>query len=219
VRVLRRRSGSRRLEGFEFASADTHASGRVYNTGINLANDALFSSTDGGKTWTQGTVQCHDGDRPWLAGGGANEVFMGTDTVEGTLSHQTFRSADGGQTCSAAGIPDAGSTPDGGSYTGFGKLAYRQGKLIEPVVYADASGKTDGVGVGTWTPGAAAFTPHRITTTTMYAHWPSLALDAAGTAYLVWDTDTRAPGTTGGCSAGPSPTANQIMLASSKDFG
>ena len=43
------------------------AGGRVYNTGIDLVNDALFSSVDGGKSWDRGTAQC-DGDRPWLAG-------------------------------------------------------------------------------------------------------------------------------------------------------
>src|SRR5205807_7494035 len=36
----------------------------IYNTGIDLANDALFSSQDGGKTWPTGTPQCHQGDRP-----------------------------------------------------------------------------------------------------------------------------------------------------------
>ena len=37
------------------------------------------------------TPQCHDGDRPWLAGGKANEVFMSTDTEEGTPSHQMLQ--------------------------------------------------------------------------------------------------------------------------------
>jgi hypothetical protein len=205
--------------GFSDPDLTLDAGGRLYDTGIDLVNDALFSSTDGGKTWTQGTVQCHDGDRPWLAGGAPNEVFMSTDTVEGTLSHQTFRSTDGGQSCSTTGIPDAGSTPDGGTYSGFGKLAYSKGKLIEPVLFAGADGKTDGVGVGTWSPGQAAFTPHFIAKTTMFAHWPALSIDAAGTVYVVWDTDTRTPGTSGGCDGVASPAPNQVMLAFSKDFG
>jgi len=205
--------------GFSDPDLAMDAGGRIYDTGIDLVNDALFSSTDGGKTWTKGTVQCHDGDRPWLAGGVADEVFMATDTVEGTLSHQTFHSTDGGSSCSATGVPDAGSTPDGGSYTGFGKLYYRQGKLVEPVVYADSNGATDAVGLGTWSPGDAAFTPHRAAATTMYAHWPAIALDSAGTVYLVWDTNDRQAGTTGGCDGGASPAPNRIMLAWSKDFG
>jgi hypothetical protein len=205
--------------GFSDPDLTADAGGRLYNTGIDLVNDALFSSGDGGRTWDKGTVQCHDGDRPWLAGGAPNEVFMATDTVEGTLSHQTFHSTDGGASCSATGVPDAGSTPDGGSYTGFGKLSYAGGRLIEPVVYTDANGKTVAVGAGTWSPGDAAFTPHKAAATTMFAHWPALTLDAAGTAYLVWDTDARQPGTTGGCSGVASPAPNQVMLAFSKDFG
>jgi hypothetical protein len=94
-----------------------------------------------------------------------------------------------------------------------------KGKLIEPVVYADANGKTDAVGAGTWSPGDAAFTPHKIAPTTMFAHWPALSLDSAGTTYLVWDTDARQAGTSGGCSGAASPAPNQIMLAYSKDFG
>ena len=53
----------------------------------------------------------------------------------------------------------------------------------------------------------------------MYAHWPAIALDSAGTVYLVWDTDDRQAGTTGGCGGGPSAAPNRIMLAWSKDFG
>src|SRR5439155_20841437 len=205
--------------GFSDPDLTLDAGGRLYNTGIDLVNDALFSSADGGKTWDKGTVQCHDGDRPWLAGGRSGQVFMATDTVEGTLSHQTFRSDDGGQSCSTDGVPDAGSTKDGGSYTGFGKLYYVSGKLIEPVVYTDSNGSVSGVGVGTWAPGDAAFTPHKAAGTTMYAHWPAIALDGGGTVYLVWDTDARRAGTTGGCAGGPTPAPNRIMLAWSKDFG
>src|SRR3954451_18387091 len=125
--------------GFSDPDLTQDQGGRIYNTGIDLVNDALFSSGDGGRTWDKGTVQCHDGDRPWLAGGASNQVFMGTDTVEGTLSHQIFQSTDGGQSCGTTGIPDAGSTAGGGSYTGFGKLAYNSANkgLIEPVVYMD----------------------------------------------------------------------------------
>jgi len=69
--------------------------------------------------------------------------------------------------CSASGVPDSGLDPDGGSYTGFGKLAYWKGKLIEPVVYADGNGKTDGVGGTPGRPATRRSTPHKIATTTM----------------------------------------------------
>jgi len=68
--------------GFSDPDLTTDAGGRIYNTGIDLANDALFSSADGGITWDRGTPQCHNGDRPWLAGGKKDEVFMATNTLE-----------------------------------------------------------------------------------------------------------------------------------------
>src|SRR6266513_771224 len=112
--------------GFSDPDLTMNAGGRIYNTGIDLVNDALFSSIDGGQTWDKGTADCHDGDRPWLAGGKADQVFMGTNTVEGSGStgHQVFVSNDGGNSCSATGIEDVGSLPDGGSFTADGKLYY-----------------------------------------------------------------------------------------------
>jgi hypothetical protein len=98
--------------GFSDPDLTQDAGGRVYNTGIDLVNDALFSSIDGGRTWDKGTGYCHDGDRPWLAGGQADQVFMGTNTVEGEGSgHEVFVSNDGGNSCSATGIPDNGAPP------------------------------------------------------------------------------------------------------------
>jgi len=193
--------------GFSDPDLTIDASGRMYDTGIDLVNDAIFSSGDGGRTWDKGTPQCHDGDRPWLAGGVANEVFMSTDTVEGTLSHQIFQSTDGGATCSSTGIPDAGTLDGHGSYSGFGKLYFDSGKkrLVEPVVFGD------GVGVGTWKRGDAAFTPHFVAKTSLFSHWPAIALDSANTIYLVWDTaPTKADG---------SPLPNAVYYAFSKDFG
>src|SRR3954471_5344393 len=69
--------------GFSDPDFGEDAAGRIYNTGINLANDALFSSGDGGLNWDKGTIFCASGDRPWLAGGKADEVFMGTNVNGG----------------------------------------------------------------------------------------------------------------------------------------
>jgi hypothetical protein len=124
--------------GFSDPDLTQDAGGRLYNTGIDLVNDALFSSIDGGKTWDKGTPSCHDGDRPWLAGGQADQVFMGTDTVEGSRSgHQVFVSNDGGTSCSATGTDDNGALPDGGSFTGDGKLYYDRlnGTVVEPAIF------------------------------------------------------------------------------------
>src|SRR5439155_6601106 len=68
--------------------------GRMYNTGIDLVNDSVFSSVDGGKTWDRGTPQCHDGDRPWLAGGRQDEVYMATDPLETDAFHVIYHSED-----------------------------------------------------------------------------------------------------------------------------
>src|SRR5438270_6782103 len=46
--------------GFSDPDLTADASGRIYDTGIDLANDALFSSADGGRTWDRGTPQRRD---------------------------------------------------------------------------------------------------------------------------------------------------------------
>src|SRR3954447_2987825 len=135
--------------GFSDPDLTQDAGGRLYNTGIDLANDALFSSADGGKTWDRGTPQCHDGDRPWLAGGKKDEVWMATNTGGGQLAHQIFQSTDGGQTCSTSGITGEGDLPDGRSFVGNGKLYYVRSvdRLVEPI---NTSGSPPGVGISTW---------------------------------------------------------------------
>jgi hypothetical protein len=208
--------------GFSDPDLTQDAGGRVYDTGIDLVNDAVFSSIDGGQTWDQGNADCHDGDRPWLAGGKANQVFMGTDTVEGSGSgHQVFVSNDGGATCSATGIPDNGSLADGGSWTAFGKLYYDKlnGTVVEPAIFQHGDGSF-GVGISTLPAGGSAFTPHEgVRGTSMYAHWPAIAIDAAGTVYVVWDTNERQAGTAGGCNGAQTPAPNSIMMASTKNLG
>lgn len=193
--------------GFSDPDLTTDEGGRLYNTGINLANDALFSSNDGGVTWDQGTAQCHDGDRPWLAGGKKDEVFLATNTVTGALGHAIFRSADGGNSCEQEGI----SSPDGN-----GKLFYNHatGRLIEPINTDDG-----GIGVATFKPGDKEAVNHVAVKSTMYAHWPSIALDDDGGVYLVWDDDPRADGTSGGCGGDPTPVPNSIRMVYSPDFG
>jgi hypothetical protein len=219
------------LENTGFSDPDftQDAGGRVYDTGIDLANDALFSSNDGGFNWDRGTPQCNDGDRPWLAGGVKDEVFMVTDTAEDGESdptgtgHALFQSTDGGQTCHRVG-PDYGNTDKGGAtaYVGEGKpmIDHARQRLVEGEFYTNKDGKVVGIGAGTWKRGDSQFTPHFIAQTTVQAHWPSIAQDASGNLYMVWDTDNRAGAdTTGGCGGDPTPLANAIEMAVSKDFG
>src|SRR6266849_5940933 len=156
--------------GFSDPDLTQDAGGRVYNTGIDLANDALFSSPDGGQTWDKGNANCHDGDRPWLAGGKANQVFLGTDALEDSgTGHQVFVSSDG---------------------------------------------------ISTMPAGGSSFTPREgVTGTSMFAHWPAIAIDKAGAIYVVWDTDNRQAGTSGGCNGAATPAANSIMMFSTSDLG
>src|SRR3954465_3392888 len=93
--------------GFSDPDLTQDAGGRLYDTGIDLVNDALFSSVDAGRSWTQGTVNCREGDRPWLAGARTDEVFFATNTTR--AGHQVFRSTDGGRSCPGDGIPDSGA--------------------------------------------------------------------------------------------------------------
>jgi hypothetical protein len=211
---------STKTTGFSDPDLTQDAGGLVYNTGINLVNDSVFASADGGKTWPTGTPDCHDGDRPWLAGGGTNQVFMATDTVENVLSHQVFQgtvNSAGVVVCSVTGVSDT----DGSTYSGDGKLSYdrQNGNLVEPAIFLDANGNTNGVGVSVEPSYGKPFVPHKAASTTLFAHWPALAIDAGDNYYLVWDTDDRYPGTTGGCNGGLSPAPNSIMMATSSDHG
>ena len=205
--------------GFSDPDLTIDEGGRIYNTGIDLVNDSIFSSIDGGKTYDKGNPNCHNGDRPWLAGGKKDEVFLATNTLEGTVSHQIFQSTDGGDNCSQNGVPDAHTFADGTSYTGDGKLYYSKDRLVEPIVYLDKSGNVfTGVGVGTWNRGAAEFTPHKIADTTMFAHWPAIALDKADNVYAVWD-DNPVDKTQQDACGGDKPLPNNIKLSVSRDFG
>jgi hypothetical protein len=173
--------------GFSDPDLTQDDGGRVYNTGINLVNDALFSSGDGGRTWDKGTIQCHEGDRPWLAGAHKNEVFLATDPTYSANGHTIYRSTDAGQTCSSFGIGDYGT-----GYTGFGKLYYNRanGSLIEPVIYNGSRG----IGIAILRNAShafdvqkGAFHPKRLAATNgLLTHFPSIALDSAGNIHFTW---------------------------------
>jgi hypothetical protein len=192
-------------QGFSDPDLTQDAGGRVYNTGIDLANDALFSTADGGKTWDRGTVQCHEGDRPWLAGGKADEVFLTTNSAAN--GHVVMQSTDGGASCP--------TTIDGAS--GAGKIYYdpRRDSLVEPALQGSSS-----FGVTTWHRGDPAFTDQTFINTKapLLAFFPSMAMDDAGNIYLIWATDERA-GDSGGCSGTGTPQTNAVYMAVSKDFG
>jgi hypothetical protein len=174
--------------GFSDPDLTQDDGGRVYNTGIDLVNDALFSSGDGGRTWDRGTLNCHDGDRPWLAGAHKDEVFLANDPST-TGGHTIWRSTDGGASCSSFGIGDYGT-----GYGGYGKLYYNRanGSLVEPAIYGSRT--VTGIGVSILPHASHAFDvqkghfhPIRISATQgLLTHFPGLALDTRGNIYMTW---------------------------------
>jgi hypothetical protein len=176
-------------QGFSDPDLTQDDGGRVYNTGIDLVNDALFSSADGGRTWDRGTVQCHEGDRPWLAGAHKDEVFLATDPTYSENGHTIFRSTDGGATCSTFGIGDYGS-----NFTGYGKLYYNRanGSLVEPVIYGTSNANAVGVAILPHASHAfdvqkGAFHQIKVSPTKgLLTHFPSIAIDRAGNIDFAW---------------------------------
>ena len=222
--------------GFSDPDLTADEGGRIYNTGINLANDALFSSGDGGKTFDRGTIECASGDRPWLAGGKADNVFLSSNLNRG--GHQVLHSGDGGNSCDAP-VANTGGLAGGGivangtlnnvRWAGDGKLYYDHvdGSLVEPAVFSNSDG-TNGIGIdylahaqaaypadGTKSFSAINVVPH----TTVFAHWPAIAIDGNENVYVVWDTDPRSTTTTNGCSSSPTPLPNQVMMVVGKHTG
>jgi hypothetical protein len=238
-----RRDEGLRYQGFSDPDLTQDSGGSVYDTGIDLVNDAVFSSQDGGKTWPHGTINCHDGDRPWLAGGRAGEVFMTTDTEEN--GHELFHSDNYGDTCSATAIADHGSFSSNGhhgTYSGLGKLVYDwfDGSVIEPARFTNSDG-TLGVGISRLPHAAAAFhgggekfqPVEVVPNTSVYSPFGApevISMDSAENIYFAWDTDERQPHTSGGCSTvipnvsgGPfgshSPLPNHIMFVAGRHIG
>jgi len=192
--------------GFSDPDLTQDDGGRVYNTGIDLVNDALFSSPDGGKTWDKGTINCHDGDRPWLAAGPKDTVWLANDPEE--QNHTVWQSTDGGSSC-GTGIEDS---------VGYGKLVYDRvnkssplyGALIEPA--PRAVGGQIGVSIlkkalAAYKAGSGTFHPVGVAPVQggTFTHFPALALDTKGNLYLTWDDQGTGNG------------KNSIWLSSSHD--
>ena len=97
-------------QGFSDPDLTQDKGGRIYNTGINLATDSFFS-TNGGKTWDNGTAQCHKGDRPWLAGSTdiGRHRLAGDERELGRPPH--LRDHDGGNTCNGTPVSGGVATP------------------------------------------------------------------------------------------------------------
>jgi hypothetical protein len=213
----------------------------VWNTGIDLANDALYASSDGGQTWV-GTPQCppNGGDRPWLAGGQNGEVFMATNANVGghTIYHGTTTVAAGrnvAAACNPNGVTDSG---------GQGQIYYNHhdGSVIEPNCTGVSNGclaSTSGhLGIGLLPAASSVWASSTASPTGSFVnraangpaagpgsieHWPAIAVSTdtsaaapAGTVYIVWDTAPRDSSTHNGCSGSTgSAIGNPSLLQNS----
>ena len=138
-------------------------------------------------------------------------------------SHTIYESTDGGNSCSQNGVPDGGTTAGGQDYGGYGKMYFDHARrqLVEPELFFDDQGAVTGIGAGTWRPGEAKFAPVKVADTTLFSHFPIVAIDGGGTYYLIWDTDDRA-GVTNPSPCDETkgkPLPNRIRMAVSKDGG
>jgi hypothetical protein len=85
--------------GFSDPDLTMDAGGKIYNTEIDLANVAVFSSPDDGQSWPVANPVAGSGDRPWLTGAEADEVFLYINlSVTGGGGNELLRSTDGGVT-------------------------------------------------------------------------------------------------------------------------
>ena len=208
----------------------------VYNTGINLVNDALFATQDGGKTWIAGTPQCHQGDRPWLAGGHSGEVFMGTDdslnshvVVRGTVTFDSVTHTALTITCTPGFIPDAAAA-SGSSIGDQLYYSHKDGALVEPARFSNgrlgiavlpnaSTADFSSTSGATTTPFVQHPDPNSAGTTFNDLLGPRIIIGPDNTIYMVWATHPTDPHSTNGCNGANTPLPNQILMAYTKDEG
>lgn len=166
--------------GFSDPDLTRDAAGTLYGTEINLANIAVYSSPDNGRTWLTGEPVAWAGDRPWITAAGPGVVYLFV-----TNPHVILRSADGGLTWTV-------QTTDS---VAAGKLVIDplnpQHGLIAPLVGGGAAISRDEA--KTWTAYPASLGPNT-------QAFQSIAVDPTGTVYAAhaggYDspTDTTANG-------------------------
>ncbi|MGH2739399.1 MAG: hypothetical protein ACRDH6_02790 [Actinomycetota bacterium] len=107
IGVLGQREGPHTLTSTGFSDPDLtmDAGGRIYNVEIDLANDSVFSSVDDGQSFPFANPIPSPGDRPWVTGGEAEEVYLYVNS----LPHALYRSTDGGLTFLPLPAPPATS--------------------------------------------------------------------------------------------------------------
>jgi len=204
--------------GFSDPDITQDGDGNVYIAGINLVNDSLVSSPDRGATWPTGTAQCHEGDRPWLAGGPGRSGFMGDNPSATDSGHIVVRSTDAGATCSSAYLD---READG---VGYGKIIYDpdtdtlweaavKGGQVGAISFTGAMKAFDDAVTAGTTGAIGSFTFHPIGATTFNTFWKTQIAQSDDLdpvtgkrdLYVVWTTQSDAP--------------NGVLMAMSRDGG
>lgn len=128
--------------GFSDPDYAMDAGGRIYNTEIDLANVAVFSSNDDGQSYLLANPEVTSGDRPWVTGGSEDEVFLYVNTGK-----QILRSTDAGITWSLQSINSA-SAPNAKIYNDPRNFAtgligpHKSGSTLSGISISSDEGKT-----------------------------------------------------------------------------
>ena len=183
--------------------------GRIYNTGINLANDALFSSGDGGLTWDQGTAICTAATaRGWRRARRTRSSSVNVNVRQ--LSHQIFASTDGGNSCSARPASPLGT--DGPA------TARSTTTACATCCRAGALGQ-DELGVRREARASPGVHVRKARRADLYAHWAAIVLDGAGGLPRLGRPTRARRARAAAATATPTPVAEPIMMAYTKDLG
>lgn len=129
--------------GFSDPEFAIDAAGNVYTSEINLANVAVYKSTDGGHSYgLQNVFAFTMTDRQWMAADGENELYMSgngfgggsfpAEPVGNVLQHFMAKSTDGGVTWGGAST----TNPDG---VGDLRIDRERGILYELAVSEDGA--------------------------------------------------------------------------------
>ena len=155
--------------------------GNVYVAGIDLSNVYVAKSSDSGQTWLGNPVAALITDREWLAADEANVVYMnGNEERRGRM---LWKSTDGGVSWNFSGgvkLPGSGPPSPMTVDQSDGRLYFPMGDGGNIAVYPSARSDTFTPVVYGTVPGGL---PH------VHGFLNPLAVDAAGNAYVVSNTD------------------------------
>lgn len=106
IGLFGQREGPHTLTSTGFSDPDLtmDEGGRIYNVEIDLVNVAVFSSVDDGQSFPFGNPESASGDRPWVTGQEADEVYLYVN-----LPKQLWRSTNGGLTYALLPTPPVSS--------------------------------------------------------------------------------------------------------------